>query len=65
MFIPVEKIWKVIENKYEAIMVAAKESRRLNQIKREEYKNSHEKPTLDALKKLVEGKIRYTYKEEE
>ncbi|RKZ26661.1 DNA-directed RNA polymerase subunit omega [bacterium] len=64
MFIPVEKIWEVIENKYEAIMVAAKEARRLNQVDRERYKNSRTKPTLDALRKLVEKKIKYIYKEE-
>ncbi|RKZ21253.1 DNA-directed RNA polymerase subunit omega [bacterium] len=64
MFIPVEKIWEVIENKYEAIMVAAKEARRLNQVDREKYKNSPAKPTLDALRKLVEKKIKYIYKEE-
>ena len=55
----VEDIWKVIKNKYEAIMVAAREARRINIDEAEELVQTGEKPTIRSLKRLVEKKIKY------
>ena len=59
----VEDIWKVIKNKYEAVMVAAKEARRINIDEADTIAKTGEKPIIRSLKRLVGKKIKYTIKE--
>ncbi len=55
----IEQIWEKFPNKYEAIVVAAKEARRLARIAREKKIKLHEKPTILALEKLLRGEVKY------
>lgn len=67
--IPLERIEKVVSNLYEAVAIAAKEARRINLCrKREEAKGTQDetkKVTVEALKRLTSGKIRYLYRSDE
>ena len=51
-------------NKYEMIMIASREARRLNEIARLSGRELKERPTTLAWKLLTEGKIKYTYNPE-
>lgn len=62
----VDKIIDIVPNKYEAIRVMAKEARRINDIiLRSINWEGEAKPTTLALKRFLEGKIKYVYGEEE
>ncbi len=61
--ISVEDIWKVVKNKYEAVMVAAKEAKRVNIDEADALAKVGEKPIMRALKRLVKKKIKYTIQE--
>ncbi len=61
----VEQLWKRTPNKYEAIVVAALEARRLARWAREHGFKLPEKPTLMALRRFIEGKVAYEFAEEE
>ncbi len=61
----VEQLWKRTPNKYEAIVVAALEARRLARWAREHGFKLEEKPTIIALRNFVEGKVEYEFAEEE
>ena len=56
-----EKVLEKIENRYEAIRVMAKEARRINKIIRLSGEDIEEKPTTIAMKRVIEGKVKYTY----
>lgn len=61
----IDKLTRVIKNKYEAIRVAAKEARRINNIiLRSENVTTEEKPTMLALKRLLDKRIKYEYSED-
>jgi len=53
--IPIEEIWKVIDNKYKAIVIASKEARNIFEI----HGDKDGKASILALKKLTRGKIKY------
>lgn len=57
-FMPIEELTKFVPNKYRAIMIAAKEARRLNKIPKEEREDKDSKVTSISLKKLITGKIK-------
>ncbi len=59
-----EKILDKVPNRYEAIRVAAKEARRVNTLIKLSGEEIEEKPTTIALKRLVEGKVKYAYAEQ-
>jgi len=61
--ISVEDIWKIIKNKYEAIMVAAKEARRINIDEAGKITQTEEKPIVKGLKRLIKKKIKYRIEE--
>lgn len=69
--IPLENIKKVVPNVYEAVVIAAKEARRINLRRKEEDRdrcvseNGIEKATTEALKKLTSGKIKHSYRLDE
>lgn len=54
-----------IANRYEAIRVMAKEARRINTVIRLSGEEIEEKPTSIAMKRLVEGKVKFEYEKEE
>ena len=56
-----EEMLKFYENRYEAVVVVAKEARRANQYASEEIKESGEKPILHAIHKLLTDGINFTY----
>jgi DNA-directed RNA polymerase subunit K/omega len=61
----IDKLSKVVENKYEAVRVMAKEARRINDLLvRGAQGEISVKPTSIAMKRLMESKIKYQYVEE-
>jgi DNA-directed RNA polymerase omega subunit len=60
-----EKILSHISNRYEAVRVMAKEARRVNLIIRMSGEEIEEKPTSIAMRRLVEGKVKYIYGKQE
>ncbi len=60
-----EKITEVIANRYEAVRVMAKEARRINTLIRLSGEEIEEKPTSIAMKRLIDGKVKYIYAEPE
>jgi len=65
-FVPTEKLTRVIDNKYEAILVAAREARVRNSIAQlSDWDPEVERPkiTTVALDRLTEGLVEYHYPE--
>jgi DNA-directed RNA polymerase omega subunit len=60
-----EKILEVIPNRYEAVRIMAKEARRINTLIRLSGEEIEEKPTTIAIKRLIDGKVKYAYAEPE
>lgn len=54
-----------VPNKYELIIVAAKEARRLNELSRQTGLNLGGKVTNVALEEALKGHVLYTYRTEE
>ncbi len=66
-FIPVEKITERIDNKYEAVLIAAREARVQNSISQLEDRDpnaAYPKVTTVALRCLIADKVRYYYGDE-
>ncbi|MBM4117417.1 DNA-directed RNA polymerase subunit omega [bacterium] len=65
-FVSIERVTQRITNKYEAVLVAAKEARVQNsiaQLKDLDPNSAYPKITSLSLQRLIEGKIRYSYGE--
>ena len=60
-----EKILEHTDNRYEAIRVIAKEARRINTLIRLSGEEVEEKPTTIAIKRMIEGKVKYRYEKPE
>jgi DNA-directed RNA polymerase subunit K/omega len=60
-----ERITEVIPNRYEAVRIMAREARRINTLIRLSGEEIEEKPTSIAMKRLIDGKVKYTYAEPE
>ena len=60
-----EKILSEISNRYEAVRVMAKEARRVNTIIRLSGEEIEDKPTSIAMRRLVEGKVKFKYEKQE
>ncbi|HUV37231.1 MAG TPA: DNA-directed RNA polymerase subunit omega [Patescibacteria group bacterium] len=58
-----EKILERVPNRYEAIRIAAKEARRINALIKLSGEEIEEKPTTIAIRRLIEGKVKYVYAE--
>lgn len=56
---------KVIENRYEAIRVMAKEARRVNTLIRLSQEEVEDKPTTIAMNRVIDGKVKFEYEEPE
>ena len=66
-FVPVEKLTEKIPNKYEAILVAAKDARVQNSIQALKDLDPNEpqpKITSVSLSRLIDGDVEYHYHEE-
>lgn len=63
--IPMERILKIVPNRYEAIRVMAKEARRVNNLIRKAGEELEEKPTSIAMNRVIEGKVKFEYEEPE
>jgi len=60
----IERLTSVIPNKYEAVRVIAKEARRINALLiRSAQGEIEEKPTIMALRRLLEDKVKYQFVE--
>jgi DNA-directed RNA polymerase omega subunit len=62
---PLERILDVVANRYEAVRIMAKEARRINTLIRVSGQEIEEKPTSIAMKRLVDGKVKFTYADAE
>ena len=60
-----ELILEKIDNRYEAIRVIAKEARRINTLIRLSGEEVEEKPTTIAVKRTIDGKVKYSYEEQQ
>ncbi len=58
-FIPIEKLLNGVENKYMAVLVAAKESRRLNDLRRAGRIDITVKPITLSLERMSEGAVMF------
>lgn len=56
-----EKIIQRIGNRYEAIRVIARDARNINNILRMTGEEVPEKPTTMAIRRFIEGKVKYSY----
>jgi DNA-directed RNA polymerase omega subunit len=66
-FVPVEKLTDAIENKYEAILVAAKDARiqnSMNQLREMDPDSTQPKMTTQALQRVIDGQVNYSYEED-
>ncbi len=62
----IDKLTKVIPNKYEAVRVMAKEARRINALlMRGAQADVNKKPTSIAMKRVLDGKVKYDYTEQD
>lgn len=59
----IEKLTQVIPNKYEAVRVIAKEARRINALLIRGAGEVDEKPTMMALKRVLDNKVKFDYVE--
>lgn len=60
----IDRLTDVIPNKYEAVRVVAKEARRINALLVHGAQEMDEKPTMMALTRLLENKIKFKYADE-
>jgi len=60
-----EKVLDRIDNRYEAIRVIAIEARRINTLVRLSGEELDEKPTTIAIRRTIEGKVKYKYERQE
>jgi len=56
-----ERILERIPNIYEAVRVMAKDAKRINLIIKLSGEEIEDKPTTIAMKRLIEGKVKYKY----
>jgi len=61
-YVPVEKVTSIIKNKYEAVVVAAREARHINTIMRMVGRDDAKaKVTSRALNRVTRGDVDYVY----
>ncbi len=65
-YVPVEKVTQVVHNKYEAVVVAAREARKINSVMRMVGRDeSKDKVTTRALKRVGRGDVDFVYIDEQ
>jgi DNA-directed RNA polymerase omega subunit len=60
----IDRLTEVIPNKYEAVRVVAKEARRINALLVHGAQETEQKPTMMALTRVMENKIKFKYADE-
>ncbi len=55
----VDDLWKVMPNKYKAIVIASKEARNIAREARDKGEKLPLKPTILALERLIKGEIKW------
>jgi DNA-directed RNA polymerase omega subunit len=60
-----EKIMERVPNRYEAIRIMAKEAQRINRLLLAANEELADKPTTIAMKRLINGKVKYSYGKQE
>ncbi len=60
-FVPLDALWKKYPNKFFAIVVAARKARLISRKAREDGTYLKEKPTIMALREILEGNVEYTF----
>jgi DNA-directed RNA polymerase omega subunit len=64
-YVPLEKVTQHVQNKYEAVVVAAAEARKINSVLRMVGRDeAQEKVTSRALRRICTGDIDYVYLDE-
>ena len=63
-YVTADEIWRVVKNKYEGVIVASKEARRLNIEAQDILAQIGEKPTILAIIRFLQGKVKYFYEDE-
>jgi DNA-directed RNA polymerase omega subunit len=63
--VTIEEIWELFPNKYEAIVIAAQEARRIARMAREQNVKLPRKPSILAMERLIRGEIKYYIDEKE
>ncbi len=61
----IERLTSVITNKYEAVRVIAKEARRINALLIRSGGEIDEKPTIVALHRVLDEKVKFAYADPE
>lgn len=61
----IERLTSVIANKYEAVRVIAKEARRINALLIRSGGEIDEKPTIMALRRVLDRKVKFDYADPE
>lgn len=56
-----DELLKVVDNRYEAVIVASREARRLNNLQRLSGSDQKTKVTVSALSRLLKGDIKWEY----
>ena len=65
-YVPVEKVTQVVHNKYEAVVVAAREARKINSVMRMVGRDeAKEKVTSRALRRVARGDVDFVYIDEQ
>jgi DNA-directed RNA polymerase subunit K/omega len=60
MIVTIEKIWKKFQNKYKAVNIASLEARKLKEEQGKGLVDEKMNPVLEALRKLLNEKIKFT-----
>jgi DNA-directed RNA polymerase omega subunit len=64
-YVPVEKVTNAVKNKYEAVVVAAREARHINTIQRMVGRDdTKQKVTTRALNRIIRGDVDFVYIDE-
>lgn len=63
-FIPIEQLLKGVENKYMAVLVAARESRRLNDLRRAGKIDITAKPITMSLERMRDGAVVFKHEQQ-
>jgi DNA-directed RNA polymerase omega subunit len=64
-YVPVEKVTNAVKNKYEAVVVAAREARHINTIQRMVGRDdAKQKVTTRALNRIIRGDVDFVYIDE-
>ena len=59
MIIPVERIWRIFENKYKAVNIASLEARKLKEEQGKGLVDEKMNPILESIRRLLSDRIKF------